>query len=169
MWQKIVGRNIHKKLKQKPKFQPFNSKGKSGNDKKGQTGGRGRGRGGRKAKGCGKENKFRTVDSEEGDEKSEDNYEDEEPEGDESENLEPEGEDPSCSVNHISQMTMCIRGKSKTSAVTTSSSSTKRVVSKSHRLDEINLVEKFQSIGVEDSKRRWLLDSGATCYIISER
>ena len=66
-------------------------------------------------------------------------------------------------------MTMCIRGKSKTSAVAASSSSTERVVSESHRVDEINLVEKFQSIGVGDPKRRWLVDSGATCHIISER
>ena len=44
-----------------------------------------------------------------------------------------------------------------------------RVVSESHRVDEINLVEKFQSIGVGDPKRRWLVDSGATCHIISER
>ena len=44
-------------------------------------------------------------------------------------------------------MTMCIRGKSQTSAVAASSSSTERVVSESHRVDEINLVEKFQSIG----------------------
>ena len=66
-------------------------------------------------------------------------------------------------------MTMCIRGKSKTSAVAASSSSTERVVSESHRVDEINLVEKFHSIGVGDPKRRWLVDSGATCHIISER
>ena len=44
-----------------------------------------------------------------------------------------------------------------------------RVVSESHRVDEINFVEKFQSIGVGDPKRRWLVDSGATCHIISER
>ena len=64
---------------------------------------------------------------------------------------------------------MCIRGKSQTSAVAASSSSTERVGSESHRVDEINLVEKFQSIGVGDPKRRWLVDSGATCHIISER
>ena len=50
-----------------------------------------------------------------------------------------------------------------------SSSSTERVGSESHRVDEINLVEKFQSIGVGDPKRRWLVDSGATCHIIPER
>ena len=159
-----------KKLKPKPKSQSSNSKGKNGNDQKGQSGGRGRGRGGRKAKGRGRGNKFRTVDGEEGDEEGEDEYEDEgEPEGDEGEDPEPEGEDPSDSVNHISQMTMCIRGKSKTSAVAASSSSTERVVSESHRVDEINLVENFQSIGVGDPKRRWPVDSGATCHIISER
>ena len=50
-----------------------------------------------------------------------------------------------------------------------SSSSTERAVSESHRVDEINLVEKFHSIGVGDPKRSWLVDSGATCHIISER
>ena len=138
-----------KKPKPKPKSQSSNSKGKGGNDRKGQTGGRGRGKGGRKAKGRGQGNKFRMVDGEEEYEEGEDDYEDEdEPEGDEGEDPEPEGEDPSGSVNHINQMTMCIRGKSKTSAVAASSSSTERVVSESHRIDEINLVEKFQSIGV---------------------
>ena len=29
--------------------------------------------------------------------------------------------------------------------------------------------EKFQSIGVGDPRRRWLVDSGATCHIIAER
>ena len=150
-----------KKPKPKPKSQSSNSKGKGGNDKKGQTGGRGRGKGGRKAKGRGRGNKFRTVDGEEEYEEGEDDYEDEdEPEGNEGEDPEPEGEDPSGSVNHINQMTMCIRGKSKTSAVAASSSSTERVVSESHRVDEINLVEKLQSIGVGDPKRRWLVDSG---------
>ena len=139
-----------KKPKPKPKSQSSNSKGKSGNDKKGQTGGRGKCRGGRKAKGRGRGNKFRTVDGEEENEEGED---DEDPE--------PEGEDPSGSVNHMNQMTMCIRGKSQTSAVAASSSSTERVGSESHRVDEINLVEKFQSIGVGDPKRRWLVDSGA--------
>ena len=66
-------------------------------------------------------------------------------------------------------MTMCIRGKCQTSAVAASSPSAERVGSESHRVDEINLVEKFQSIGVGDPKRRWLVDSGATCHIISER
>ena len=31
--------------------------------------------------------------------------------------------------------------------------------SESYRVDEINLSEKFQSMGVGDSKRRWLADS----------
>ena len=114
-----------KKPKPKPKSQSSYSKGKSGNDQKGQSGGRGRGKGGRKAKGRGRGNKFRTVEGEEGDEEGEDDNEDEgEAEGDEGEDPEPEGEDPSGSVNHINQMTMCIRGKSKTSAVAASSSST---------------------------------------------
>ena len=95
-------------------------------------------------------------------------YEDEgEPEGDDVEHPEPEGEDPSGSVNQINQMTMCVRGKPVT--VAASSSSTERVCSEQHRVDEINLAEKFQSIGVGDPKRRWLVDSGATCHIISER
>ena len=38
----------------------------------------------------------------------------------------------------------------------------------SHRVDEINLLEKFQSIGIGDPRRRWLVDSGATCHIIAE-
>ena len=159
-----------KKPKPKPKSQSSKSKGKGGNDKRGQSGGRGRGKGGRKAKGRGRGNKFRTVDGEEEDEEYDDDYEDEgEPEGDEGADPEPEGEDPSGSVNNINQMTMCIRGKSKTSAVAASSWSTERFVSESHRVDEINLVEKFHSIGVEDPKRRWLVDSGATCHMISER
>ena len=66
-------------------------------------------------------------------------------------------------------MTMCIRGKSDTSAVAASSSSTQRVVSELHRVDQINLVEKFHSIGIGDPKRRWLVESEATCHIISER
>ena len=32
-------------------------------------------------------------------------------------------------------------------------------VTEAHRVDEINLSEKFQSIGVGDPKRRWLVDS----------
>ena len=139
-----------------------------GNPKsQGQAAGRGRGKGSRKAKGCGRGNKFRRVDGEEEYEKGENDYEDEgEPEG---EDPEPEGKDPCGSVNHLNQMTMCIHGKSQTSAVSASSSSTERVVSESHRVDEINLVEKFQSIGDGDPKRRWLVDSGATYQIIPER
>ena len=151
-----------KKPKPKPKSQSSNSKGKDDKDKKFQSGGRGRG----KARGRGRGNKFRTVDGEEEDEEYDDDYdydEDEgEPEGDGGEDPGPEGEDPSPSgsVNQINQMTMCVRGKPKASAVAASSSS---------RVDEINLVAKFQSIGVGDPKRRWLVDSGATCHIISER
>ena len=158
-----------KKPKPKPKSQSSNSKGKDDKDKTLQSGGRGRGRGGRKARGRGRGNKFRTVDGEEEDEEYDDDYEDEgEPEGDGG-GPDPEGEDPSGSVNQINQMTMCIRGKPKASAVAASSLSTERVVSESHRVDEINLVEKFQSFGVGAPKRRWLVDSGATCHIISER
>ena len=130
--------------------------------------GKGRGKGGRKTKGRGRGNKFRNVEGEDEDEEQDDDYEDEgEPEGDDEEHPEPEGEDPSGSVNQINQMTMCVRGKPMT--VAASSSSTERVGSEQHRVDEINLSEKFQSIGVGDPKRRWLVDSGATCHIISER
>ena len=130
--------------------------------------GKGRGKGGRKTKGRGRGNKFRNVEGEDEDEEQDEDYEDDgEPEGDDEEHPEPEGEDPSGSVNQINQMTMCVRGKPVT--VATSSSSTERVGSEQHRVDEINLSEKFQSIGVGDPKRRWLVDSGATCHIISER
>ena len=130
--------------------------------------GKGRGKGGRKTKGRGRGNKFRNVEGQDEDEEQDDDYEDEgEPEGDDEERPEPEGEDPSGSVNQINQMTMCVRGKPMT--VAASSSSTERVGSEQHRVDEINLSEKFQSIGVGDPKRRWLVDSGATCHIISER
>ena len=159
-----------KKPKPKPKSQSSNPKGKGDRDKKQQSGGRGRGKGGRKAKGRGRGNKFRTVDGEEEEEQDEDYEGEDEPEGDDEEHPEPEGEDPSGSVNQINQMTMCVRGKcGKPAPKTASSSSTERVVSESHRVDEINLSEKFQSIGVGDPKRRWLVDSGATCHIISER
>ena len=130
--------------------------------------GKGRGKGGRKSKGKGRGNKFRNVEGEDEDEEQDEDYEnDGDPEGDDEEHPEPEGEDPSGSVNQVNQMTMCVRGKPVT--VATSSSSTERVGSEQHRVDEINLSEKFQSIGVGDPKRRWLVDSGATCHIISER
>ena len=130
--------------------------------------GKGRGKGGRKTKGRGRGNKFRNVEGEDEDEEQDEDYEDDgEPEGDDEEHPEPEGEDPSGSVNQINQMTMCVRGKPVT--VAASSSSTERVGSEQRRVDEINLSEKFQSIGVGDPKRRWLVDSGATCHIISER
>ena len=147
------------------------AKGKADKDKK--SGGKARGKGGRKAKGRGRGNKFRTVDGEEEYDEQDEDYEDEnEPEGDE-EN-EPEGEDPSgsASVNQIQhkEMTMVVRGgKPKTSEGTTTGNSCTERVGESHRVDEINLAEKFQSIGVGDPKRRWLVDSGATCHIISER
>ena len=130
--------------------------------------GKGRGKGGRKTKGRGRGNKFRNVEGEDEDEEQDEDYEDDgEPEGDDEEHPEPEGEDPSGSVNQINQMTMCVRGKQVT--VAASSSSTERVGSEQHCVDEINLSEKFQSIGVGDPKRSWLVDSGATCHIISER
>ena len=62
-------------------------------------------------------------------EEHDDDYEDEdEPEGDEGESPEPEGEDPSGSINKINQMTMCIRGKPKSSAVAASSLTTEITV-----------------------------------------
>ena len=168
---RLLEKHPDKKPKPKPNSQSSNPKGNDGKDKKFQSGGRGRGRGGRQAKGRGRGNKFQTVDGEEEyDEQNDDCEDEDEPEGDEGgENPGPKGEDPSGSVNQVNQMTMCIRGKPKPSAVAASISSTERVVCESHRVDEINLVEKFQSIGVGDLKRRWLLDSGATatCHIIS--
>ena len=78
---------------------------------------------------------------------------------------EPEA-DPSASgsVKQIhEQITMCVKNQD------AGTSRTERPVTEAHRIDEINLSEKFQSIGVGDPKRRWLVDSGATCHIISER
>ena len=46
---------------------------------------------------------------------------------------------------------------------------TESAVDELHRVDEINLAEKFQSIGVGAPERRWLVDSGATCHIISKQ
>ena len=86
------------------------------------------------------------MEGEEEDEEEDEDCEDEgEPEGDDVEQPELEGEDPSGSVNQINQMTMCVRGKPVT--VAASSSSTERVCSEQHRVDEINLSEKFQSFG----------------------
>ena len=149
-----------KKPKAKAKGQPSKPSGK-GTKPTGR--GTGRGKGGRKAKGRGKGNKFRGVD-EEGDEDDQE-YDEyyEEDEGDD--NPEPEA-DPSAggSVNQIhEQMTMCVKSQN------AGTSRTERPVTESHRVDEINLSEKFQSIGVGDPRRRWLVDSGATCHIISER
>ena len=135
-----------------------------GKDKKPTGRGTGRGKGGRRAKGRGKGNKFRGVD-EEGDEDDQD-YDDYEEEDQGDDNPEPEA-DPSGggSVNQIhEQMTMCVK---KQNAGT--SRTEEQPVTEAHRVDEINLSEKFQSIGVGDPKRRWLVDSGATCHIISER
>ena len=127
--------------KPKAKGQPTNPGGR----------GKGRGKGGRKTKGRGRGNKFRNVEGEDDDEEQDEDYEDEgEPEGGDEEHPEPEGEDPSGSVNQINQMTMCVRGKPVT--VAASSSSTERVGSEQHRVDEINLSEKFQSIGVGDPR-----------------
>ena len=79
------------------------------------------------------------------------------------EHPEPEGEDPSGSVNQINQMTMCVRGKPMT--VAASSSSTARVDSEQHRVDEINLAANFQTIGEGDPLKRWLVDSEATVQL----
>ena len=144
-----------KKPKAKGKAQPSKPFGK---DKKPTGRGTGRGKGGRRAKGRGKGNKFRGVD-EEGDEDDQD-YDDYEEDDQGDDNPEPEA-DPSGggSVNQIhEQMTMCVKTQNAGTSRTE-----KQPVTEAHRVDEINLSEKFQSIGVGDPKRRWLVDSGATC------
>ena len=128
--------------------------------------GKGRGKGGRKTKGRGKGNKFRGVDGEE--EQDDQEYDDEYEEEDQGEDHpEPEA-DPSAggSVKQIhEQITMCV----KEDESGTSRNEGPVAENESHRVDEINLFEKFQSIGVGDPRRRWLVDSGATCHIIAER
>ena len=128
--------------------------------------GKGRGKGGRKTKGRGRGNKFRGVDGEE--EQDDQEYDDEYEEEDQGEDHpEPEA-DPSAggSVKQIhEQITMCV----KEDGSGTSRNEGPVAESESHRVDEINLFEKFQSIGVGDPRRRWLVDSGATCHIIAER
>ena len=128
--------------------------------------GKGRGKGGRKTKGRGKGNKFRGVDGEE--EQDDQEYDDEYEEEDQGEDHpEPEA-DPSAggSVKQIhEQITMCV----KDCESGTSRNEGPVAENESHRVDEINLFEKFQSIGVGDPRRRWLVDSGATCHIIAER
>ena len=101
------------------------------------------GKGGRKTKGRGKGNKFRGVDGEE--EQDDQEYDDEYEEEDQGEDHpEPEADPSGGSVKQIhEQITMCVK--------------------------EFNLFEKFQSIGVGDPRRRWLVDSEATCHIIAER
>ena len=128
--------------------------------------GKGRGKGGRKTKGRGKGNKFRGVDGEEeqDDQEYDDEYEDEDQGED---HPEPEA-DPSAggSVKQIhEQITMCVKEEESG----TSRNEGSVAENESHRVDEINLFEKFQSIGVGDPRRRWLVDSGATCHIIAER
>ena len=128
--------------------------------------GKGRGKGGRKTKGRGKGNKFRGVDGEEeqDDQEYDDEYEDEDQGED---HPEPEA-DPSAggSVKQIhEQITMCV--KEEESGTSRNEGPVAEI--ESHRVDEINLFEKFQSIGVGDPRRRWLVDSGATCHIIAER
>ena len=74
--------------------------------------------------------------------------------------------DPSAggSVNQVQeQITMCVKDQD------AGTSRTEGPVTEAHRVDEINVPEKFQSTGVGVPKRRWLVDSGATCHIISER
>ena len=128
--------------------------------------GKGRGKGGRKTKGRGKGNKFRGVDGEE--EQDDQEYDDEYEEEDQGEDHpEPEA-DPSAggSVKQIhEQITMCV----KECESGTSRNEGPVAENESHRVNEINLFEKFQSIGAGDPRRRWLVDSGATCHIIAER
>ena len=124
--------------------------------------GKGRGKGGRKTKGRGKGNKFRGVD---GEEEQDDQEYDDEDQGED--HPEPEA-DPSAggSVKQIhEQITMCVKEEESG----TSRNEGPVAENESHRVDEINLFEKFQSIGVGDPRRRWLVDSGATCHIIAER
>ena len=120
--------------------------------------GKGRGKGGRKTKGRGKGNKFRGVDGEE--EQDDQEYDDEYEEEDQGEDHpEPEA-DPSAggSVKQIhEQITMCV----KECESGTSRNEGPVAENESHRVDEINLFEKFQSIGVGDPRRRWLVDSGS--------
>ena len=127
--------------------------------------GKSRGKGERKTKGRGKGNKFRGVDGEELDDQE---YDDEYEEEDQSkDHLEPEADlSAGGSVKQIhEQISMCVKdcesGTSRNEGLV--------VESESHRVDEINLFEKFQSIGVGDPRRRWLVDSRATCHIIAER
>ena len=128
--------------------------------------GKGRGKGGRKIKGRGKGNKFRGVEG--GEEQDDQEYDEEYEEEDQGEDTPELEADPSAggSVKQIhEQITMCVKD------CQSGTSRTERPVSESEsrRVDEINLSEKFQSIGVGDPRRRWLVDSGATCHIISER
>ena len=156
-WEKHPDRKPKAKGKAQPS-KPFEK------NKKPTGRGTGKGKGGRKSKGRGKGNKFRGVDGEE--EEDDQDYDDYEEEDQGDDNPEPEA-DPSGggSVNQIhEQMTMCVK---KQNAGT--SRTEEQPVTEAHRVDEINLSEKFQSIGVGDPKRRWLVDSGATCHIISER
>ena len=137
-----------KKPKAKGKAQPLKPFGK---DRKPTGRGTGKGKGGRRAKGRGKGNKFRGVDEE--DDEDDQDYDDYEEEDQGDDNPEPEA-DPSGggSVNQIhEQMTMCVK---KQNAGT--SRTEEQPVTEAHRVDEINLSEKFQSIGVGDPKRRWL-------------
>ena len=145
MLQKIVGRSIQTgSQKRKAKVSLRNL----GKDKKPTGRGTGKGKGGRKSKGRGKGNKFRGVDGEE--EEDDQDYDDYEEEDQGDDNPEPEA-DPSGSgsVNKIhEQTTMCVKkqnaGTSRTEA---------QPVTEAHRVDEINLSEKFQSIGAD---RKWI-------------
>ena len=107
---------------------------------------------------------FADGEEEQDDQEYDDEYEDED-QGDD--HPEPEA-DPSAggSVKQIhEQITMCVKEEESR----TSRNEGPVAESESHRVDEINLFEKFQSIGVGDPRRRWLVDSGATCHIIAER
>jgi len=154
-----------KKPKPKPSAKSKNpfSKGKDGKDKDKKSGGRGRGRGRARGRGRGR---VRNVEGEDGDDEQDDDYDDDydEPEEDGHDDHEPEGEHTSDSVNQISQMTMVIKDNDSSRTCTEC-----KPVGEQHRVDELNLVDKFQAIGSGDPSKRWLVDSGATCHIISER
>ena len=103
-------------------------------------GGKGRGKGGRKTKGRGKGNKFRGVDGEE--EQDDQEYDEEYEEEDQGEDH-PEP-DPSAggSVKQIhEQITMCVKDQD------AGNSRIERPVTEAHRVDEMNLSEKFQYRG----------------------
>ena len=127
-----------KKPKPKAKSKSTNPNRKGDKDKK--SGG---GKGGRKAKGRGRGNKLRNVEGEEEDEEQDEDYEDEgEPEGDDEEHLNLRVRSKRVCQSDQSDDHVCAWEASDCGSL-----KTERVCSEQHRVDEINLAEKFQSIG----------------------